>query len=181
MGICVDRYVLLKVKNGFFDSYWDSPSSFNKLITSEDKVIELVGELSSSFKHNIKFSYSNIQAVFFDTLLGRDFREYRAREDLGEIRSRISDKDDIYLIIDTWLNESFSSISSVYNYISWVGIGFNKFLVSNLISNIQAINMGLLNDVNDLDMILRQPEGDHFRLYQSAVEYSLSKVGIIHV
>lgn len=179
MGICIDRYVLLKVKSNFFDSYLDNPSSFNKLITPEDKVEELVGTLFSSHQHYIRFSYCNIQVVFFDTLLGRGSREYRTQEDLREILSKIPDKDDIYLIIDTWKRDNSSSYSR--DYIIWIGIGFSNVLANNIIQNIQAIGMGFINDVTDLDLILDRPYEDHFKLYQDKVEYSLSKVGIVHV
>lgn len=181
MGICIDRFVLLKVKNrSVFSGIGKNLEDFAYYITSNSGDIEeLSGNLRLTENSNLSFSkkfrsvIKSKSKLFFMDITDDEF---------PKIYDTFS-VDDIYVIVDSWLadiNLSFKNQNNmpIYstNYIIWVGTLLDKSQVENLIMNIQAINLGMIDDIIILESILKSPDRDHIREYFETVEYCLKNV-----
>jgi len=182
MGICIDRFVLLKVKNrSVFSGIGNNLEGFEYHITSSNSgdIEELSGNLrltedtclsfSKRFRSVIK---SKSKLFFTDTA-----------DEFPKIYDTFFSVDDIYVIVDSWLadinyNFKIQSNMPIYstNYIIWIGTLLDKSQVENLIMNIQAINLGMINDIIILESILKSPDRDHVKEYFETVEYCLKNV-----
>ena len=181
MGICIDRFVLLKIKNrSVFSGISNSLEDFVYNITSSNSgdIEELSGNLRLtkntylSFSERLRFVIKSKNKLFFKETAD-EFPEIYDAFLVG----------DIYVIIDSWLadiNYNFKNQNNMpnysANYIIWIGTLLDKSQVENLIMNIQAINLGMIDDIIILESILKSPDGDHVKEYFETVEYCLKNV-----
>ena len=170
MGICIDRFVLLKVKNrSVFSGIGKNLEDFTYHITSNSGDIE---ELSGNLKlaENTYLSFSKRFRSVIKSKSKLFFTDIT--DEFPKIYDTFS-VDDIYVVVDSWLVDIDLSFK---NYIIWIGTLLDKSQVENLIMNIQAINLGMINDIIILESILKSPDRNHVKEYFETVEYCLKNV-----
>lgn len=180
MGICIDRFVLLKIKNrSVFSSIGNNLEDFTYNITSNSgNIEELSGNLRLtentylSFSERFRYVIRSKNKLFFT----------ETTDEFSEIYDTFL-VDDIYVVVDSWLsNINFKNQNQnnmlIYstNYIIWIGTLLDKSQVENLIMNIQAINLGIIDDIIILESILKSPDRNHVKEYFETVEYCLKNV-----
>lgn len=181
MGICIDRFVLLKIKNrSVFSGIGNNLEDFAYHITSSNSgdIEELSGNLRLTENTYLSFSKRFRSVIKSKNKLF--FTE--TADEFPKICDTFS-VDDIYVVVDSWLvdinyrlkNQNNMPIYST-NYIIWIGTLLDKSQVENLIMNIQAINLGMINDVIILESILKSPDRNHVKEYFETVEYCLKNV-----
>lgn len=179
MGICIDRFVLLKVKNRSVFSGINNLEDFIYNIASNSGDIE---ELSGNLRLT-ENTYLSFSKRFRSVIKSKSKLFFTDTDDEFPEIYDTSSIDDIFVIVDSWLvsinfsprNQNNMPIDST-NYIIWIGTLLDKSQVENLIMNIQAINLGMIDDIIILESILKSPDRNHVKEYFETVEYCLKNV-----
>lgn len=172
MGVCIDRFVLLKIKNkSVFSGIGNNLEDFTYKITSSNSrdIEELSGNLRLTENTYLSFSKRFRSVIKSKSKLF--FTE--TADEFPKIYDTFS-VDDIYVIVDSWLVDDINF--NLEKYIIWIGTLLDKSQVENLIMNIQAINLGMIDDIIILESILKSPDRDHVKEYFETVEYCLKNV-----